>query len=61
MGLTMEEVGRLFFENPAKCLRIKDRGKIEVGRRSDLVIIDKDYKVIRTIIKGETYYEADQN
>ncbi|MBR0385201.1 MAG: amidohydrolase family protein [Erysipelotrichaceae bacterium] len=61
VGLTMEEVGRLFFENPAKCLRIKDRGKIEVGRRSDLVIMDKDYKVIRTIIKGETYYEADQN
>ena len=34
-----------------------DRGKIEVGRRSDFVIMDDDYNVLRTIIKGKTYYE----
>ncbi|MBQ3384795.1 MAG: amidohydrolase family protein [Erysipelotrichaceae bacterium] len=59
VGLTMEEVGTLYFENPAKCLRLTDRGKIEVGRKSDLVIMDKDYKVLKTIINGEVYYEAD--
>ena len=61
VGLSMEEVGLLFFENPAKCLNLKDRGKIETGRRSDLVIMDKDYKVLKTIIGGEVYYEADKN
>ena len=55
----MEEVGTLYFENPAKCLRLTDRGKIEVGRKSDLVIMDKDYRVLKTIINGEVYYEAD--
>ena len=59
VGLTMEEVGTLYFENPAKCLRLTDRGKIEVGRKSDLVIMDKDYRVLKTIINGEVYYEAD--
>ena len=59
VGLTMEEVGSLYFENPAKCLRLTDRGKIEVGRKSDLVIMDKDYKVLKTIINGVVYYEAD--
>ena len=59
VGLSMEEVGSLYFENPAKCLRLNDRGKIEVGRKSDLVIMDHDYKVLKTIINGEVYYEAD--
>ena len=59
VGLTMEEVGKLYFENPARCLRLTDRGKIEVGRRSDLVLMDHDYKVLKTIIGGEVYYEAD--
>ena len=59
VGLSMEEVGSLYFENPAKCLRLNDRGKIEVGRKSDLVIMDHDYKVLKTIINGDVYYEAD--
>ena len=59
VGLSMEEIGLLFFENPAKCLNLSDRGKIEVGRRSDLVLMDENYNVIRTIIQGEVYYEAD--
>ena len=61
VGLTMEEVGTLFFENPARCLKLSDRGKIEKGRRSDLVLMDQDYKVLKTIIKGEVYYEADKD
>ena len=59
VGLSMEEVGSLYFENPAKCLRLNDRGKIEAGRKSDLVIMDHDYKVLKTIINGDVYYEAD--
>ena len=58
VGLTMEEVGILFTENPAKCTGLTDRGKIEVGRLADFVIMDKDYHVLETIIDGETYYKA---
>lgn len=55
--LTKEEVASIFAENVAKCLDIKDRGKIEVGRRSDFTIMDDDYHCKKTIIKGEIYYE----
>ena len=58
VGLTMEEVGLLFTENPAKCTKIEDRGKIQVGRKADFVIMDKDYHVQKTIIDGKSYYEA---
>ena len=58
-GFTQEEVASLYCENRAKCLNITDRGKIEVGRRSDFVLMDKDYNVLKTIIKGRIYYESD--
>ena len=58
IGLTKEQIGSLYGENPALCLGIKDRGKIEVGRRADFTIMDNDYNVLQTIIKGETYYKA---
>lgn len=57
IGLTMEEIGSLYGENPAKCLNIRDRGKIEVGRLPDFTIMDKDYNVLKTIIHGEVYFE----
>ena len=60
VGLTKEEVGSIYTENVAKCLDITDRGKIEVGRRSDFVIMDDDYNVIRTIIRGKTVYEGEK-
>ena len=56
VGLTREQVGSLYSESPAKCLNITDRGKIEVGRKSDFVIMDKEYNVITTIIDGKVYY-----
>lgn len=57
VGLTKEEVGMLYTENPAKCLNITDRGKIEVGRKSDFVLMDDNYQVMKTIIQGKVFYE----
>ena len=57
LGLSMEEIGSLYAENVARCIGITDRGKIEVGRCADFVLMDKDYNVIQTIIDGKTYYK----
>ena len=56
-GLTREQVGLLYAENPASCLGITDRGKIEIGRKSDFVIMDNDYNVLTTIINGKVFYK----
>lgn len=58
IGLSEIEVAKMYGENPAKCLGFKDRGKIEVGRRSDFCLMDKDYNVLKTIIKGKIYYQV---
>ena len=56
-GLTMEEVGTLYAENVARCINVTDRGKIEVGRKSDLILMTEDYEVLQTIIGGKTVYK----
>ena len=44
---------------PAKIMKIEDRkGSISKGKDADLVIFDKDIKVITTIIEGNVIYNA---
>jgi N-acetylglucosamine-6-phosphate deacetylase len=39
--------------NPAELLGAKDRGRVEVGRRADLVELDDDLRVVRVARAGE--------
>ena len=45
--------------NPATTIGVADRkGSLEVGKDADIIITDCDFEVKKTIIKGETKYEA---
>ena len=45
--------------NPATTLGIADRkGSIEVGKDADLVILDNDFNVMKTLKKGDIKYEV---
>jgi len=45
--------------NPATTIGIVDRkGSLEVGKDADIIVTDKNFEVIKTIIRGETKYEA---
>lgn len=55
-GFSMETIGKIFSENASKAFQISDRGKIEVGRRADIVIMSEDLYVQRTMINGEWFY-----
>lgn len=45
--------------NPATTLGIADRkGSLDVGKDADIVITDADFNIKKTIIGGETRYEA---
>ena len=44
--------------HPAEILNLTDTGKIEKGRRADLVVLDKDYNLLYTIVNGEIAYDA---
>lgn len=45
--------------NPAKNLGVySERGSIEVGKRADITVLDKDYNVLYTVRGGEVIYKA---
>ncbi len=45
--------------NPANAIGIADRkGSIEVGKDADIIITDEKFEIQKTIIGGETRYEA---
>jgi N-acetylglucosamine-6-phosphate deacetylase len=39
-------------------LSLTDRGAIEPGRRADIVVLDTDLCVTRTIIEGHTAWKS---
>ncbi len=46
--------------NPAKKLGIYDRkGSIEVNKDCDLVVLDKEYNLLMTIVKGKIVYQKE--
>lgn len=47
-------------KNPAACLRVDDRkGSLKVGMDADIVVIDRDYKVLQTYCRGEKMLDAE--
>ena len=57
-GYALEDIGKMFSENAAKMLGLTDRGKIEAGRRGDLVVMNKELFVQKTIILGDVVFSA---
>lgn len=54
--LRVEEAVKCVTENAADVMKLKDRGKLEVGRRGDFVVLDDDGSVRETWILGEKVY-----
>jgi N-acetylglucosamine-6-phosphate deacetylase len=46
-------------ENPARVLRLGgSAGRVQVGGRADLVVVDRDWEVVATVIAGALAYQA---
>jgi len=58
LGLSMVEASILASVNPAKQLNVFNQvGSIAVGKKANLVIVDKDINVLQTIINGKIAYQ----
>lgn len=54
--LSLSEAVALASENPARALGLRNKGTLKEGNDADLVILDRDYKVWLTMVKGEIVY-----
>ncbi|MBQ8516814.1 MAG: N-acetylglucosamine-6-phosphate deacetylase [Akkermansia sp.] len=57
-GKPLSELVKATSWNQARSLGLHDLGKIEPGYTADLVLLDGEYDVLKTIIDGELRYEA---
>ena len=58
-GIPLYECVNCASLNPATTLGIEDRkGSLEVGKDADILILDENFKVMKTIIGGKIKYEA---
>lgn len=47
---------RLATANPAKALRLGDRGEIAIGKRADLCVVDANDRIVETLKDGKTIH-----
>lgn len=57
-GQPLSELVKATSLNQAQSLGLHDLGKIAPGYTADLVLLDAEYDVVKTIIDGEVRYEA---
>lgn len=59
VGVSLTEAVDFASANPAKNLGLYDeRGSIEVGKRADFAVMDKDYNILFTVVGGKVVYKA---
>ena len=59
VGVSLTEAVDFASANPAKNLGLYDeRGSIEVGKRADFAVMDKDYNILYTVVGGKVVYKA---
>lgn len=59
VGVSFTDAVDFASANPAKKLGLYDeRGSIEVGKRADFAVMDKDYNILYTVIGGKVVYKA---
>lgn len=62
IGVPAPDVARMASMNPASLLKVADLyGSIEIGKRADLVALDKEGQVKLTIIGGRVAFDARHN
>ncbi|XP_065176076.1 N-acetylglucosamine-6-phosphate deacetylase-like [Sycon ciliatum] len=58
LGVSEEDASSMLSTTPARIVGLEHVGKIEVGRRADFLLLDKNYELKQTVIAGRLAYTA---
>jgi N-acetylglucosamine-6-phosphate deacetylase len=53
---SLQDIARMTSTNQAALLGLTDRGSIEAGKRADLVVVNADFEILQTYVKGVRVY-----
>jgi N-acetylglucosamine-6-phosphate deacetylase len=59
LGVELPLAVKMASANPAKVLRLENKGLIKEGFDADMVMLDDQFKVLKTIIGGQCCYECE--
>jgi N-acetylglucosamine-6-phosphate deacetylase len=59
VGVRLEDAVAAATANPARVIGDASRGRIRVGGRGDVVLMDRDWKVVQTLVGGKLAYQLD--
>jgi N-acetylglucosamine-6-phosphate deacetylase len=57
-GFNLDEAIKTATFNPAEVMHFRTQGALLPGNRADLVVFDREYKVLMTIVGGEVKYRC---
>jgi N-acetylglucosamine-6-phosphate deacetylase len=60
-GCSLAEAARMVTTVPARVLGLGDRGQVAVGCIADLVFLDQELNVVKTIVRGGMVYDTKRN
>lgn len=61
LGLPLEDVSKMASFNPAKSMKLENEtGSIGVGKKADLVLLDKELNVVSTYVDGVCVYQKEE-
>ncbi len=52
-GLSLEQASHLVSRNPANYMQLNDRGTLELGKRADMVVLDKELRILEVYVAGK--------
>ena len=59
-GLPLKDALVMLTATPARSVRVNERkGQLKPGFDADVILLDRDYTVHRTLVGGETVYQLD--
>jgi len=58
VGIDLMTASRLFSLTPAKIIRADTfSGSIDVGKQADVIVLDNEYRLVYTVVKGKVVYQ----
>lgn len=53
LGLDLTQISRLLSATPARYMGLDDRGRLEIGKRADLVVLDNAFQIQEVYVAGQ--------